>query len=392
MLLSLSLIFLTGLTLGLVFQKLKLPALIGMLLAGMLLGPYVLDLLDSSILDISEDLRKLALIIILTKAGLNLNIQDLKKVGRPAVLLCFVPGVLELIGMLILAPLLLCISILEAALLGTVVAAVSPAVIVPRMLKLMEEGYGKEKSIPQMIMAGASVDDVLMIVLFSAVLGLSQGGQVGAMDLLRVPSSILLGLAGGAVVGFGLWLVFTRWHFRDTTKVIIILSLSFLLATLEQVLTGFIGFSGLLAIMALGITLKQKHPKLAKRLSGKFSKLWTGAEIWLFVLVGASVNLEFAMQAGITAVVLIVGVVLFRLVGVYLSLLKTKLSFKERLFSGFAYMPKATVQAAIGGLALSAGMPVGELVLTVAVVSILITAPVGAILIDGSYRRFLEKG
>lgn len=391
MLLSLALIFLCGLALGGIFRKLHLPQLLGMLLTGILLGPYVLNLLDSSILGISADLRQIALIIILTRAGLNLDLEDLKKVGRPAALLCFVPAAFEIAGMLLLAPRLLGISLLEAAVMGTVVAAVSPAVVVPGMLKLMEEGYGTQKSIPQMIMAGASVDDVFVIVLFTSFTGLAGGGGISAWDFVRIPVSILLGLAGGILCGILLAFFFRKVHMRDSVKVIIILSLSFLLVTLEHALTGIVGFSGLLAVMSMGIALQKGRKEAAVRLSAKYSKLWVAAELLLFVLVGAAVDIPYAFRAGAAAAAVILGVLVFRMLGVLICLLGTELNRKEKLFCMFAYMPKATVQAAIGSVPLAMGLACGNIVLTVAVLAILITAPAGAFLIDFTYKRFLSK-
>lgn len=391
MLLSLALLFLSGMVLGKIFETLRLPKLLGMLTTGILLGPYVLNLLDPTILNISTELRQIALVIILTRAGLNLNIKDLKKVGRPAILMCFVPACFEIIGMLILAPMLLGITILDAAIMGIVIAAVSPAVIVPKMLKLMESEYGTSKSIPQMIMAGASVDDVFVIVLFTAFTGLAQGGTITAMHFLTIPTSIILGLLGGVVTGLFLSMLFSKVHIRDTGKVITILSISFLLITLEHMMTGAIGFSGLLAVMALGATLHQKKYEISQRLSNKFSKLWVGAEVLLFVLVGSIVNISYALNAGILSILLIFGVLLFRMIGVFICLINTKLNKKERVFTAFAYMPKATVQAAIGGLPLAMNLPCGNIVLTVAVLSIIITAPLGAILIDTTYKKFLSK-
>ena len=391
MLLSLALIFLCGLALGGIFWKLHLPQLLGMLLTGILLGPYVLNLLDSSILGISADLRQIALIIILTRAGLNLDLEDLKKVGRPAALLCFVPAAFEIAGMLLLAPRLLGISLLEAAVMGTVGAAVSPAVVVPGMLKLMEEGYGTQKSIPQMIMAGASVDDVFVIVLFTSFTGLAGGGGISAWDFVRIPVSILLGLAGGILCGMLLVVFFRKVHMRDSVKVIIILSLSFLLVTLEHALTGIVGFSGLLAVMRMGIALQKGRKEAAVRLSAKYSKLWVAAELLLFVLVGAAVDIPYAFRAGAAAAAVILGVLVFRMLGVLICLLGTELNRKEKLFCMFAYMPKATVQAAIGSVPLAMGLACGNIVLTVAVLAILITAPTGAFLIDFTYKRFLSK-
>lgn len=389
MLTSLALIFLFGLIFGALFQKLRLPPLLGMLIVGIVLGPYALDWLDDSLLSISADLRQIALIIILTRAGLNLNISDLKKVGRPAVLMCFLPACFEILGMLVLAPPLLHISYLDAAIMGAVVGAVSPAVIVPKMLRLMEEGYGTEKSIPQLILAGASVDDVFVIVLFSSFTGLAKGESLSPWRFAEIPISILLGVLLGAALGLALAFFFQKVHVRDSVKVLLLLSFSFLLVALEDALEGFVPISGLIAVMSLGIALQRKRDIVARRLSLKFSKLWVAAELLLFVLVGATVDLHYAYAAGLSAVVLIFGVLLFRMAGVWVCLFKTKLLFKERLFCVLAYMPKATVQAAIGSVPLSMGLSCGNIVLTVAVLAILITAPLGAFLIDLTYKKLL---
>lgn len=392
MLLSLALILLLGMTLASILEKWRLPGLLGMLITGILLGPYGLDLLDPTILSISTDLRQIALIIILTRAGLNLEVKELMRVGRPAILMCFVPACFEIAGMLLLAPTFLGISLLEAAIMGTVIAAVSPAVIIPKMLRLMENGYGQEKSIPQMIMAGASVDDVFVIVLFTAFTGLAKGGSMTPIRFLIIPTSILSGLLVGTAIGVLLGLFFTKAHIRDSGKVVILLSVSFLLLTAEHSFTGNIGFSGLLAVMALGAALRQKKPDAAKRLGNKFSKLWVCAEVLLFVLVGATVNIGYALKAGLTAVLLIFCVLVFRMVGVFVCLIKTALNKKERVFSAIAYLPKATVQAAIGGLPLAMGLACGDLVLTIAVLSILITAPLGATLMEATYQKLLDRG
>lgn len=391
MLFSLALVFLCGLLLGNVFGKLKLPSLLGMLITGIILGPYVLNLLSPAILEISVDLRQIALIIILTRAGLALDIRDLLKVGRPAILMCFLPACFEIVGMIILAPKLLGISLLEAAILGTVIAAVSPAVIVPKMLKLIESRYGTNKGIPQLIMAGASVDDVFVIVLFTAFTSLASGGEISAAHFITIPTSVIFGMAGGILLGLTLAYLFKRVHIRDSGKVIIILSISFLLVTLEHSLEGNIGFSGLLAVMSMGAALQRKRYEVAVRLSGKFSKLWVCSEILLFVLVGATVDIKYAVSAGFLSIMLIFGVLAFRMIGVYVCMLKTKLSLKERLFCMFAYMPKATVQAAIGSVPLSMGLACGNIVLTVAVMSILITAPLGAFIVDRTYKKLLTK-
>lgn len=391
MLTSLALIFLLGLLLSGIFKRLNLPGLIGMLLTGIVLGPYVLDLLDDSILTISADLRQLALIIILTRAGLSLDIEDLKKVGRPAFLMCFVPACFEILGTIIIAPKLLGITILDAAIMGAVVAAVSPAVVVPRMLYLMENNYGINKSIPQLIMAGASVDDVFVIVLFTAFTGLAQGQNISAASFMQIPVSIATGLLFGIIVGILLSHFFRRVHMRDSVKVIIILSVAFVLVAMENALKGIIPFSGLLAVMSLGAALKRKRAVVAERLSIKFSKLWVGAELLLFVLVGATVDIKYAIAAGVPTIIVIFAVLVFRMIGVFICLIKTELTMKERLFCMIAYMPKATVQAAIGSIPLSMGLSSGNIILTVAVLAILITAPLGALSIDITHKRFLEK-
>ena len=349
MLTSLSLVFLLGMLLSRAFQKIRLPGLLGMLLTGMILGPYALNMLDGSILGISADLRQIALIIILTRAGLSLDIQDLKKVGRPAVLMCFVPACFEIMGMILLAPRLLGISVLDAAIMGAVVGAVSPAVIVPKMLNLMEKGYGVKKSIPQLILAGASVDDVFVIVLFTAFTGLAQGGTFSPASILSIPVSIGTGIAAGGLAGILLALFFQKVHIRDSAKVVILLSISFLMIELENRLKGYVPFSGLLAVMSIGIALQKKRYEAAARLSVKYSKLWVAAEVLLFVLVGATVDISYALKAGAAAVILIFGVLIFRMAGVFFCLLGTDINRKERLFCMIAYMPKATVQAAIGG-------------------------------------------
>ncbi len=390
MLMSIALILLFGLILGSLFSKIKLPSLLGMLIVGIILSPYALNLLDESILNISADLRQIALIIILTRAGLSLNLSDLKKVGRPAVLMCFIPACAELLGTILLAPILLKTTYLEAAIIGSVIAAVSPAVIVPRMIRLMEEGYGTNKNIPQLILAGASVDDVFVIVLFTAFTSLASTGNISAINFLQIPISIILGVLVGILLGIILIKFFQYFHMRDSVKLLIILSFSFLLIELQNRLEGIIPISGLLAIMSLGMIIKQKYDILAKRLSGKYNKLWIVAEIFLFVLVGATVDLRYALSAGISAILLVLGALLFRMFGVALSLIKTNLNRNERLFCMLAYMPKATVQAAIGSIPLSMGLACGQIVLTVAVLSILITAPLGAICVDNLYKKLLH--
>lgn len=390
MLTSIALILLLGLFLSSLFSKMKLPGLLGMIIAGIVLSPHAFNLIDQSILSISADLRQIALVIILTRAGLSLDFADLKRVGRPAILMCFVPACMEIIGTIILAPILLGVTVLEAAIIGSVIAAVSPAVIVPRMIKLIDEGYGKEHSIPQLILAGASVDDVFVIVVFTALISLASTGTVSAISFLQIPVSILTGIGIGAATGSILVIFFKKFHMRDSVKVLIILSFSFLLLELQNRLEGIIPISGLLAIMSLGIVIKQKYSVLAKRLSGKYNKLWVAAEVFLFVLVGAAVDLRYAAAAGIFAVLLIICALAFRMSGVAMSLIKTKLTRQEKLFCMMAYTPKATVQAAIGTIPFTMGLACGQTVLTAAVLSILITAPFGAICIDNLYKKLLN--
>ncbi len=397
MLSSLSLIFLVGLAMGAICQRLKLPRIIGMLVTGIILGPYVLDLLDPSILSISADLRKIALIIILIKAGLSLDISDLKKAGRSAILMSFIPATFEIIGYVIFAPVLLKINRVEAAVMGAVLAAVSPAVVVPRMVNLIEQKYGTQKAIPQMIMAGASCDDIFVIVLFTTFLSMIQGGQVNIINFINIPVSIILGILLGAVTGYAMYLFFetayARKHYvRNSMKVIIVLGVSFLLVSIESWLEGKISVSGLLAVVSMACVIKMKSTTLvSKRLSEKFGKLWLAAEVMLFVLVGAVVDIRYTLSAGIFAVFMIIIALIFRAVGVLICTVGTNLTWKERAFCVIAYLPKATVQAAIGSVPLAAGLPCGRLVLSVAVLAIIITAPLGAIGIDSTYKKILAK-
>lgn len=397
MLTSLSLIFLVGLAMGAICRRLKLPRIIGMLATGIVLGPYVLDMLDTSILSISSELRKMALIIILIKAGLSLDLSDIKKAGRPAVLLSFVPATFELMGYIVCAPLILGVSRVDAAVMGAVLAAVSPAVVVPRMVSLIEKRYGTKKAIPQMILAGASCDDIFVIVLFTTFLSMAQGGSVSVTNFINIPVSIVLGVILGAVTGWGLYLFFETSYahkhcVRNSMKVIIVLGFSFLLVSIESWLEGKVAISGLLAVVSMACVLKLKSTAfVSKRLSEKFGKLWLAAEVILFVLVGAAVDIRYMLGAGIAAVVMIITALLFRTAGVLICLIKTPLSAKERLFCVIAYLPKATVQAAIGSVPLAAGLPSGNIILSVAVLAIIITAPLGALGIDSSYKRLLEK-
>ena len=393
MLTSLSLIFLVGLVMGAICQKLKLPRIIGMLVTGIVLGPYVLDFLDPSILSISADLRKMALIIILIKAGLSLDLKDLKKAGRSAILMSFVPASCEIIGYILLAPVILGINHAEAAVMGAVLAAVSPAVVVPRMVMLIEKHYGTDKAIPQMILSGASCDDIFVIVLFTTFLNVAQGGKANVMDFVNIPVSIILGIILGIVTGLWLYLFFktsyARKHtVRNSMKVIIVFGFSFLLIAIE----GKVSVSDLLAVVAMACTLKFKCvPAVSARLSEKFGKLWLAAEVILFVLVGAAVDIRYTLKAGLPALLMILTALVFRAAGVLLCTVKTNLTWKERLFCVIAYLPKATVQAAIGSVPLAAGLACGQIVLSVAVLAIIVTAPLGALGIDCSYKRLLTE-
>ena len=396
MLTSLALIFLVGLSLAAIFGKLKLPRLIGMLLAGILLGPFVLDFLDPQILGISSELRRMALVIILIKAGLSLNFSDLKKVGRPALLMSFLPATFEIVAVLLFAPMLLGVTRVEALLMGSVLAAVSPAVVVPRMVALMDEGRGTDKKIPQLILAGASLDDIFVIVLFTAFLGINMGDGVGAMTFLNIPISIVLGIALGAFVGFAVAFLFELLHrkgltIRNTLKTILLLGIAFLLLAVEGWLEGVVAASGLLAIMSMAMVYAMRtKAEVVNRLKDKYGKLWLAAEVLLFVLVGAAVDIRYTLSAGLLAVAMIFIGLAFRSVGVFLCLLGTDLNKKERLYTVFAYLPKATVQAAIGAVPLSMGLSCGNIILSVAVLGILITAPLGAILMDSTKNKLLK--
>jgi len=391
MLLSLALIFTVGLILGEIFTKLKLPGFLGMIITGMVLGPHVLDLISSDILNISSDLRTMALVVILVRAGLSLDISDLKKIGRPAILMAFIPATLEIIAVVIFAPLIFGIGYLEAAILGSVLAAVSPAVIVPKMIKLMDEKYGQEKRIPHLIMASASVDDIYVIVLFTSFLSMYSSGDLSVASLVEVPIAIIVGVLIGALLGYILSVFFAKFRVRDTVKVMIIMATAFFVISFEEFINDFIPMSALLSVMVIGIAFLNQSEERALRLREKFSRVWVFAELVLFVLVGTKVDLSVALGAGLFAVLLLFIELSFRLIGVQLSLLKSKLNQKERLFTGISYIPKATVQAAIGAIPLMLGVEHGDLILALAVLSIIITAPIGAIGIDLTYKRLLQK-
>ncbi len=397
MLASLAFIFLVGLAMAAICQRLKLPRIIGMLITGIVLGPYVLDFLDPSILSISADLRQMALIIILLKAGLSLNLSDLKKVGRPAIMMSFIPASCEILGFFLFAPYILGITRIEAAVMGAVLGAVSPAVVVPRMVQLIDSKYGTDKSIPQLIMAGASCDDIFVIVLFSTFVSMAQGGNANIMDFVNIPISIIFGIVLGAIAGYILSVLFEtayahKHYVRNSMKVIIVLGVSFLLMTIETWLEGIVSVSGLLAVVSMACVLRIKSVTfVSKRLSEKFGKLWIAAEVILFVLVGAAVDIRYTLDAGIVAVLMILIALAFRSGGVTICLLGTSLTWKERIFCMIAYLPKATVQAAIGSVPLAMGLSCGQIVLSVAVLAILITAPLGALGIDLTYKRLLQK-
>lgn len=397
MLTSLAFIFLVGLALAALCQRLHLPRIIGMLFTGILLGPYVLNVLDPSILSISADLRQMALIIILLKAGLSLDLADLKKVGRPAVMMACVPASFEILAFFLLAPAILGVNRIEAAVMGAVLGAVSPAVVVPRMVQLMDSRYGTGKSIPQMVLAGASCDDIYVIVLFSTFVSMAQGGAAHVMDFVNIPVSIVLGVLLGAAAGWLLSQFFEtayahKHYVRNSMKVIVVLGVSFLLMAVETWLEGIVSVSGLLAVVSMACVLKIRSTSfVSKRLSEKFGKLWLAAEVILFVLVGAAVDIRYTLTAGPAAVLMILAALAFRSVGVALCVAGTQLTWKERLFCMIAYLPKATVQAAIGSVPLAMGLPCGRMVLSVAVLAILITAPLGALGMDLTYRKLLTR-
>ena len=395
MLTSLALIFLVGLSTAGICQKLKIPRIIGMLITGVVLGPYVLDLLDSSILGISSELRQMALVIIRIKAGLSLDLKDLKRVGRPAIMLSFIPASCEIVAYTIFAPMIFGITLIEGAVMGAVLSAVSPAIVVPRMVNLMEKGIGTKKGIPQMILAGASMDDIFVIVLFTTFVSMAQGNGVNLISFANIPVSIVLGILLGAVAGLALsWFFETNYAHknlvRNSVKVIIILGTAFLLLTIETALKGTVPVSGLLAVVSMSLVIGIRSVKeVTARLQEKFGKLWIAAEVILFVLVGAAVDIRYTLRAGLGALAMIFIALSIRALGVLLCTIKTPLNKKERLFCVLSYMPKATVQAAIGSVPLAMGLSCGNLVLSVAILAIVITAPLGAFGIDIGYKRLL---
>ena len=397
MLASLSIIFLVGLSMAFICKKIKLPRIVGMLITGIVIGPFMLDLLNPQILGISSELRQIALIIILIKAGLSLNVSDLKKVGRPAILMSFLPAIFEIGAFVLFAPYLLHVTLLEAAVMGAVLGAVSPAVVVPRMVSLIEEGYGTDKQIPQLILAGASLDDVFVIVLFSTFVNMAQGGTAKALDFINIPLSVVLGIILGAVSGFVLAALFEFAHkkndpIRQSLKVIIISGAAFLLMSIETWLEGTVPVSGLLAVMSMACVIRRRtRESVSSDLSDKYGKLWLAAEVLLFVLVGTAVDIRYTLDAGLMALVMILIALVLRSAGVLICLIKTNLNRKERLYCVIAYLPKATVQAAIDSVPLALGLPCGTIVLSVAVLSILVSAPFGAIGMDLSYKKLLTE-
>lgn len=395
MLTSLAFIFIIGMGIAGIFEKLKLPRIIGMLLAGIILGPHTLNLLDGSIMEISSDLREMALVIILLRAGISLNIKDLLKVGRPAILMSCIPALFEIFSFSIFGPYFLNITKLEGAIIGSILGAVSPAIVVPKMVYLMDKKYGTKKSIPQLILAGSSLDDVFVIVLFSTFVNLERGGSGNIMSFVNIPVSILTGIGLGILFG-SLFASFLEMKYhrdeyiRNSKKIILLLGLSFLLIALEQWLKNFIPVSGLIAVMTMASFLKIKTTTfVSERIAEKLGKIWIASEIVLFVLVGAAVNISYTLKAGYGALLMIFISLFFRSIGVFICMLGTNLNFKEILFCIISYIPKATVQAVIGSIPLSLGLNCGEIALSVAVMSIIITAPLGAILIELSYKKLL---
>lgn len=391
MLLSLGFIIIVGYLLGRLLSAMNLPSLIGYIIAGLIMGPSFFNLIDQSALDISSDLRRIALMIILLRAGLNIDLQDLKKVGRPAIFMSFLPATLEIIGTIILAPIFFGMSYLSAAILGTIIAATSPAVVVARMLDLMDKGYGKEKGVPQMILAGSSMDDIFVIIIFTALTALAETGEFHWVSVISIPTSIILGIAGGLLVGWLLSLAIEKYQLSGGYPVILTFGMAMLFDGVEKGMTGPIGFSALLAVMAMGFMMLRVNPVQAKSVQVGFNHLWQVFEIILFVLVGASMSIESVKDSGLLAVVLMVLLLLFRGLGVLLSVLGTQLNKEEKAFAVFAYIPKATVQAAIGAVPLAMGLPSGQIILTISVVAILVTAPLGAVLIDQTHNQLLRN-
>lgn len=392
MALSVALILFFGMVGNLIFTKLKLPGLLGMLIVGVIIGPYVLDLLDPSVLSISSDLRKIALIIILLRAGFGLNRKELKKVGKTALKMSFLPGILEGLTIALVSIWFLNFDFIRGGMLGFILAAVSPAVVVPFMLKFIEKKMGMKKGIPVLILAASSIDDVIAITLFTGFMGFyaNKNFSIG-QQILNIPVSIILGIMLGLIIGIILVNLFKKYRIRDSKKVIIILSIAIFMVSLEKVLEPYIMIASLLGVMALGFIITEKKPELGIRLSSKFNKVWVLAELFLFVLVGAEVNIQVAMNAGLVGLAIISIGLVVRSIGVLLSTINSGLNIKDKIFVIVAYLPKATVQAAIGAIPLSQGVEDGDLILAIAVLSIIITAPLGSILINLLAPKILEK-
>ncbi|MCR5231821.1 MAG: cation:proton antiporter [Acholeplasmatales bacterium] len=390
--LSLFIVFTFGILGGFIFEKIKLPKLVWYIILGILIGPSVLNIVDDTLINISSYLRQIALVIILTRSGLSLDINNLKKIGRPAILMCFVPACFEIVGVTIFAPMFLGISYLEALLLGSVLAAVSPAVVVPRMIKLMDERYGKEHNVPELIMAGASCDDIFVIVLFYSFKNLVVTSNFDAWTIGQIPLSIISGIALGILVGMLIVLIINKLKMNKVINVIFMLGLSFGMIALETVLKPYFSISSLLAIVVMTLIVNIFKKEEAKEIQKTYNSLWSCFEILLFTLVGiaTSVNYAFSKDGAILVGVVLIALI-FRSIGVIVCLIATKFNKKEKLFIIFSYLPKATVQASIGAIALSEGLDCGVVVLTGAVISILITAPLGAILMDRTYNKLLTN-
>lgn len=391
MLTDFAIIFIFGIFMALIFEKIGLAPIIGMLIAGIIISPNQMNLVSENIFNLSNDLRQIALVVILSRAGLTLNFEKLKKVGRPAILLSFLPATIEMLAIIFLAQRFFNLNVIDAGIMAAVLAAVSPAIVVPCMIKLIDEGYGADKNIPEMILAGASVDDVFVIVFFSSFLALKSGSQLSAMSFINIPISIITGVIFGIIIGKVFAFIFKKIDINEIYKAMIFISIGFFSLELQKIIETKIGFAALISIMAAGMAINKENPKLANELLFSYNRLWKVFELLLFVLVGISVDLAYVKEAGFLAVVLIIIGLIFRTLGVNISLIKTNLNKKERLFTSFAYMPKATVQAAIGPVALQMGLDSGNLILSVSVIAILVTAPLGAILTDKTYKKLLKK-
>lgn len=390
---SLAIIILLGLVVNTVFERLEMPGLLGMLILGVIIGPHALNWIDPDLIKISDDLRKIALIVILLRAGLGISRESLKKVGSTAIKLSCIPGLMEGFTIAIISTVVLDFSFIQGGILGFIIAAVSPAVVVPHMLNYIEQGIGTKKGVPTLLLAGSSIDDVFAITIFATFLGLYSGAHVNiGIKILSVPISIILGIVIGLTLGLIMVSIFKRNHIRDTKKVLLIIGIAILLTALEKVLERKVEIAGLLGVMTIGFMILEKMPNVGKRLAIKFNKIWVFAEILLFVMVGSQVDISVALDSGLDGLTIIFIGLIARSLGVIFSTLGTNLSWRERLFCIISYTPKATVQAAIGSVPLSLGVKSGDVILAVAVLSILITAPLGAIGIRASAHKLLDGG